>query len=114
MAVLLRELGARICYCPSCDAPVVDTVEKWAQHLDRVHPKKHTLIRKIPHEVIEPFAHLRERYNRRRGRPSKFVGDQDTEFLCDACRNNNCLACDGGDCRCVCSLELDEKRKVSR
>lgn len=31
-------------------------------------------------------------------------------FLCEPCRGRNCLACDGGNCRCVCILELDVKR----
>ena len=35
---------------------------------------------------------------------------EDAKFLCAACREENCNACDGGSCRCVCSLELDVKR----
>jgi len=30
-------------------------------------------------------------------------------LVCAACRDGNCLACDGGGCRCVCSLEMDRK-----
>ena len=35
---------------------------------------------------------------------------EDAKFLCAACTKENCNACDGGSCRCVCSLELDVKR----
>jgi uncharacterized protein (DUF736 family) len=40
------------------------------------------------------------------GRPNGF---QEDNVLCAACRSGNHLACDGGECRCVCALELDEK-----
>lgn len=30
-------------------------------------------------------------------------------FLCAACAQGDCLRCDGGDCRCTCSLDLDRK-----
>lgn len=33
-------------------------------------------------------------------------------FLCEACAADNCNACDGGECRCVCALELDERRRA--
>lgn len=33
------------------------------------------------------------------------------KHICAACRANNCNCCDGGACRCTCSLELDEKRR---
>ena len=32
-------------------------------------------------------------------------------ILCGSCREGNCLACDGGVCRCVCSLEMDAIRR---
>ena len=31
-------------------------------------------------------------------------------LACEACAQGNCLACDGGDCRCVCALEMDRPR----
>jgi hypothetical protein len=34
--------------------------------------------------------------------------------LCEACAAENCLACDGGECRCICSLEMDVKRPARR
>ena len=40
------------------------------------------------------------------GRPNGF---QEDNVLCAACRSGNHLACDGGECRCVCALELDVK-----
>ena len=43
--------------------------------------------------------------------PRKYkVKIEDAKFLCAACTKENCNACDGGSCRCVCSLELDVKR----
>ena len=36
-------------------------------------------------------------------------GFQEDNVLCAACRSGNHLACDGGECRCVCALELDVK-----
>ena len=32
-------------------------------------------------------------------------------IVCSACAEGNCLACNGGKCRCICALELDQKRK---
>lgn len=29
------------------------------------------------------------------------------ELICAACKQGNCLCCDGGECRCPCTLELD-------
>ena len=42
--------------------------------------------------------------------------DSRGNVLCAACRDGNCNACNGGDCRCVCALELDRKvvRRGSR
>ena len=31
-------------------------------------------------------------------------------LVCEACAQGNCLACDGGNCRCVCALEMDRPR----
>ena len=36
--------------------------------------------------------------------------DADGNIVCEACREGNCLCCDGGPCRCVCTLEMDVKR----
>lgn len=36
------------------------------------------------------------------------------QMVCAACAEGNCLACDGGRCRCVCALELDDKRPGRR
>ena|SRR3569833_1411220 len=38
--------------------------------------------------------------------------DADPDPLCDACLAGDCNLCDGGSCRCPCSLELDVKRKL--
>ncbi len=48
--------------------------------------------------------------------PGRPKGRSQDEVLCEACREGNCNACDGGDCRCVCALELDWKivRRGSR
>jgi len=35
--------------------------------------------------------------------------DNRWQHVCPACKIGNCLACDGGGCRCVCALELDQK-----
>ncbi len=37
-------------------------------------------------------------------------------LVCEACAQGNCLACDGGNCRCVCALEMDRpavRRRVA-
>jgi hypothetical protein len=35
--------------------------------------------------------------------------------LCEPCRRRDCLACDGGDCRCTCALVMDVRmRRVPR
>ena len=43
------------------------------------------------------------------GRPKGGFNRMKADVLCAACREGNCLACDGGDCRCACSLEFDRK-----
>jgi hypothetical protein len=53
-------------------------------------------------EVRQRISAARKSKNRRR------------EYLCEACYDGNCLACDGEGCRCVCSIELDRKRPVRR
>jgi len=38
------------------------------------------------------------------------VRRQALKTMCRACVDGDCLRCDGGHCRCVCSLELDRPR----
>jgi hypothetical protein len=80
--------------CPECACLVMDTPEKWAAHRERIHQPKIMLTRLA---TTKEATH----YNKRKL-------SEDEEILCEACRGNNCLACDGGDYRCVCALELDE------
>ena len=49
---------------------------------------------------------VRQRMQRKR--------DGKGNILCSGCRAGNCMACDGGACRCVCSLELYVKRTPCR
>jgi hypothetical protein len=91
----VSDLG--VTWCPECRAPVVDLPERWEAHRQRVHSVKRRLER-LPdtRELVRGSG---------RGR----ISEEDS-ILCSACRSGNHLACDGYGCRCVCSLELDEKR----
>jgi hypothetical protein len=36
------------------------------------------------------------------------------DYTCQPCAAGECLLCDGGDCKCVCSEDLDRMRTPAR
>lgn len=92
------DLGAGVSYCPKCRCPVVNTEVARQEHENRVHRERVILIRL-------PTTHPLPKELRQRR-----MGEEDS-ILCEACRNEDHLICDGGECRCVCALELDEPKR---
>ena len=37
------------------------------------------------------------------------MNENEYKSACSACKRGDCLLCDGGNCRCVCAIELDQK-----
>lgn len=90
-------MDSEVKFCPQCQAPVVDTPERWAAHRARVHADR------APLERLPSTKEL----NRRQ--PTALRISEDEAILCGPCRHERHLACDGEGCRCTCALELDEK-----
>jgi hypothetical protein len=87
--------------CPQCGAPVINTQAGLDQHRARVHAEKLTLTRL-------KTTRMPRKYERRGSRPHM---SEELRMLCEACRDDDHLICDGGRCRCVCTLELDEPHR---
>lgn len=74
------------------------------EHRSRVHLERVLLTRL---KTTRPETRKYERRNAR-GRPHL---SEELAMLCEACRDDDHLICDGGRCRCVCTLELDEPHR---
>lgn len=110
-----RETDGAIRFCPACGAPVRDSDEALANHMLRVHSP-----RQLPDRFADtPRIHVESDgngrlVNRKKGRPRKdgeWWLTEEQACLCRPCREGAHLLCDGDDCRCVCALELDGRRK---
>jgi hypothetical protein len=103
-AGLAPDLSLGVAPCPKCGCMVVDTSAGRARHENAVH-RERVQLEKLPvTKIVMEYV-----TSGRRGRMS-----EDEEVLCGACRAGDCLLCDGGSCRCVCALELDEPRRKWR
>lgn len=89
--------------CPQCGAPVINTQAGLDQHRARVHAERIALTR------LQTARPETRKYERRGGPPHL---SEELAMLCEACRDDDHLICDGGGCRCVCTLELDEPRRI--
>lgn len=96
-------ITASIAWCPDCGAPVIDRPDRWEEHNRRVHSQGPLLERLTSTALAPP-----------RPRGSRGPISEESAILCPACRIHNCLCCDGGRCRCVCAIELDEPRRRVR